>query len=106
MPIILKENSSCYKIENNSVHEENNSYHTRFRQICKISPIAMGLSVSFYVRVSACVTIVTTGDTLAKMQNIKNTFVDFDICHRMAASLQKLYAITLTYLLKVKNSTR
>ena len=28
------------------------------------------------------------------------TYVDFDICHRMA-SLRKLYFVTLTYLLKV-----
>ena len=30
------------------------------------------------------------------------TFIDFDICHRMAP-LQKLYFMTLTYFLKVKN---
>ena len=51
-----------------------------FRQICKISPIAMGLSVSVCVWVFAClcvavsVTFLRTGHTWAKIENIKGTF--------------------------------
>ena len=37
-----------------------------------------------------------------KHTNLWESFVDFDICHRMA-SLRKLYFVTLTYFLKVKN---
>ena len=33
------------------------------------------------------------------------TFVDFDICHRMASS-RKLYSVILAYFLKVKDSNR
>ena len=40
-----------------------------FRQIFKISPIAMGLSVSVYVCVA---TIVHTGHILAKVKNVQN----------------------------------
>ena len=50
--------------------------------------------VSVYVFLS--ITIVSTGRTLAKIQNVKKTFVDFDISHRMV-SLRKLHYMTLSY---------
>ena len=49
-----------------------------FKQIIKISPIAMVLSVS--------VCLFRTGRTLAKIKHVKMTCEDFDICHRMASS--------------------
>ena len=54
--------------------------------------LSVCLSLCLYV------TFVSTGRTLAK---IKNEFVDFDMCHRMA-SLLKLNIMTLTYFLIVK----
>ena len=36
------------------------------------------------VFVCASVTFVRTGRTLAKIKNVKKTFVDFVICHRIA----------------------
>ena len=69
-----------------------------------MSPIAMGVSVvsvccvcvCVRVCVFVCVTIVGIGHTLPKVKNIKNTFVDFDICHRMTL-LRKLFSVTSTY---------
>ena len=51
------------------------------------------------------VTIVRKSHTLAKIKHVKMTFVDFKICHRMAL-LRKLYSVTFTYFLKVKDSNR
>ena len=68
---------------------------TIIRQICKISSTAMGSSVS--------VTIVSTGHTLVKIRNVKMMCVDFDIFHQMV-TLQKLYSMTVTYFLNVKDS--
>ena len=48
------------------------------------------------------VTTVHTGRISAKITNEKMTFVDFDICLRMA-SLRNLYSVTLTYFFKLKN---
>ena len=42
-----------------------------FRQKCKISIIAMGLSDAVYVCVCLSVTIVRKGHTLAKIKNVK-----------------------------------
>ena len=54
--------------------------HFLWANICKISPIAMGLSNS----VSVCLLkIVCISNILAKITNVKNAFVDFDIYHRM-----------------------
>ena len=87
-----------------------------FRQICKILPKPIGLFVSVCLCVCVCVCvclcvcvcvcvcvtiIVRTGRILAKIKNVKWTFVDFDICNRMG-SLRKLYSVTLIYLLNVK----
>ena len=71
-----------------------------FRQVCKMSPIPMCLSVSVFDPVCACITIVCTCNSLEQIKNVKMPPVDFDICHRMAL-MQKLYSVTLTYLLKV-----
>ena len=60
-------------------------YYWLFRKICKMSCIPMDLSVSVWM----CV--VSTGHTMAKIEMSKMTFVDFDICRRMA-SLQKYTA--------------
>ena len=75
-----------------------------FRQICKISLIAMGLSVSVYVCVCIClsVTFVCRRRTLAKIKNVKIDVCRFDICHQMV-SLRKLYSANLTYFAKVKS---
>ena len=79
-----------------------------------ISPIVMSFSVSIclYARlalclsvclsVCLCVEIFRTGYIFAKIKKVRNTILDLDICHRMA-SLRKLYSVTLTYFLKVKN---
>ena len=66
-----------------------------------ISPIATVLSVSVCMRLSVrlCVTVVSIDRAWAKIKIVKLTFVDFNICHRMA-SLRKLYSVTL----KIKDS--
>ena len=54
--------------------------------------------IDLFVRLSAvCVTVVTTGRTLAKIKIVKYviSFLDFDICHRMA-SLRKWDVMTVT----------
>ena len=49
--------------------------------------------------VSVCVTVAFVRS--AKIKNVKEMFVYFDICHQMAL-LRKLYAVTLTYILDFK----
>ena len=77
------------------------------KQICKNSPVAISLYVSVCVCLSVCLCVsvcyfrsrrsfVRENKKMEKM-----TFVDFDICQRMA-SLRKLYSQTLTYFFKVK----
>ena len=61
----------------------------------------MGLSVSVYVCACVCVTFVSTGRIIAKIKNVKITFVYIDICYRMA-SLRKLYSVILTYIFYFK----
>ena len=56
---------------------------TRFLGKSAISPLATASSVSVYV--CQCDTIVSAGCTLVQVKHVKNTFVDFDICHRMAS---------------------
>ena len=59
------------------------------RQICKISPIATGLSVSVcvcmcvYVCVRLSVKIIRIDHTIAKITNVRNEVRRFDICHRI-----------------------
>ena len=48
------------------------------------------------------VTFVSIGHTLAKIKRIKNVFIDFDN-HYEKEPLRKLFSVTLTYFLKVKN---
>ena len=70
-----------------------------FRQICNILPIAMGLSVS----VSVSVTIVRAGHTFMKTKNVKITFADFDIYHRMVFAkivIDILFKVTILKSLK------
>ena len=55
------------------------------------------------VCVCLSVTIIGIGHTLVKIKNVKSDFVDFDICHRMTL-LRKLFSMTLTQFLKVKDS--
>ena len=45
------------------------------------------------------------GSYLSENRKYKMTFIDFDICHRMA-SLRKWYSVTLTYFSKVKTWNR
>ena len=52
-----------------------------------------------------CVTFEHTAHILAKINNVKTTLVDFDICHRMV-SLQKLLSMALTYFCKFNNLKR
>ena len=56
----------------------------------------MGLSDSVCLFVCVVsVTSVHTGRTLANIKNVKITFVDFNIYHRMM-SLRNLYSVILT----------
>ena len=52
-------------------------------KICKISPIAMGLSLSVYMCVCLTVKIVCIGHILVKIKSKKMKFVDFDMCHQI-----------------------
>ena len=78
-----------------------------FRQIFKVSPIAMLLSVSVYVCVSVClsVKIVCISHTSAKITNVQK--YKNDICrfwHLPSHSvIAKLYSVTLTYFWRSKN---
>ena len=67
-----------------------------------ISPIAMDLSVCVCVCVCLClpVIIVRVGHTLAKITNVKITFVDFYICDRMV-QLQLLHFVIVTFFLEI-----
>ena len=68
-------------------------------------PIAFGLSCSSVLCVFVCVclmvTIVRTGQILAKIKNVKMTFRYFDTCN-LRATMPVLYSVTLTYFFKVK----
>ena len=70
-----------------------------FRQICTISPIAMGVSVC------VCVYVTLIHAIIPKIKNVENDVNRFNICHRMA-SLRKLYSVTSTYFLKVKDANQ
>ena len=79
---------------------------TIFRKICKISPIAMGLSV--YVYLSVCLSVCPSvcyfrshRSYINENKNVRNYILNFDICHRMA-SFRKLYSVTLTYIFDFK----
>ena len=48
-------------------------------------------------RFAVCDTTVRTGRALLKIKNVKMTFVDCGICHRMV-SVRKFHSMTLTFL--------
>ena len=79
---------------------------TTFSQICKISPtvsLCVCVCVFVCVCVCACVCVCVCAGYFREhrsylsenKKNVKKTFVDFGICHRMA-SLQKIYSVTVT----------
>ena len=51
--------------------------------------------------VSMSVTVVSTGRTIVKINNVKKLLIDFNICHRMA-SFRKLHTLTVTYFFEDK----
>ena len=77
-----------------------NSFKVVVRQICAITPIAMGLSICVCLCLCVCVsswlflyvsvTFFRTGRTLPKIKDIKNDVCRFCICHRMNGVITKI----------------